>query len=59
MKIVIKKGKGKQPFYAVIIANNGKVLFTSEMYRAKVDADNAAKLVSKTRFLIVDETKKK
>lgn len=48
-----------QPFYARIVASNGQVLFTSETYVRKADAQHAAQQVKTyaASASIVDLTK--
>lgn len=55
MKIVIKKGKSKKPYSAVIKAANGKNLFTSGMYAKKKSARRVADLIIYSSLYVVDE----
>lgn len=60
MKIeILDSNSTSQPYYARIVADNGKILFTSETYVYKSDAENAAKLVKQgaTYAQIVDLTR--
>ena len=56
MKIIIKRGKGKQPFYFVIVAGNGKIIATSEMYKQKQSAVKTSASLCYAEFLWYDKT---
>lgn len=45
MKFEIHKSKWRQRFWVRIVASNGQVLFTSEMYAREEDALRAANIV--------------
>lgn len=45
MRIVIREGRGPQPYYFTIESDNYRKLATSEMYLRKSDARDAAELV--------------
>lgn len=59
MKIIIKRGKGKQPFYFIIVARNGRTLATSEMYARKQSAERTAKSIASSfriwQTIIIDK----
>ena len=46
MKIEIRRTRVRRRFYARIVASNGEVLFTSEVYNDKRAAWHAAELVA-------------
>lgn len=49
--IEIRRAKGKQPYYFIIHARNGKILVTSECYKTKAMAKKGIKaLGSGIRF---------
>lgn len=45
MKFHIKRSSDKQ-YYALIIARNGKILFTSETYKRKRNAIKACRVIN-------------
>lgn len=59
MRFVIKKSKDNQ-YYVNIVAKNGKILMTSEMYRKKSSAKKMIKTVgSGVLFHILDQVVEK
>lgn len=56
MKLIVKKANGKNvyanSYYYVMVAVNGEVLLTSEMYTSKANANRAAiRLINALRKL--------
>lgn len=55
MKIEIRRTRVRRRFYARIVASNGQVLFTSEVYNRKEDALHLAELLKSYAPLVVIE----
>ena len=53
MKIEIRRTRVRRRFYARIVASNGQVLFTSEVYNRKEDALHLAELLRSYAPLVV------
>lgn len=45
MKFEIRKAKGKQSYYFVLLAKNGEVVVTSETYKSKQSCKDGIKAV--------------